>query len=113
MLELARSVAVTVPQSRLIDVREIRGLPDDAGRVEGKALAVRRFDQGPGGQRIHMEDFTQVFRLFPEDKYAHRSYGNVAVVLWAETGDAGTYEFVRRLAFSVLIGNADMHLKNW
>jgi serine/threonine-protein kinase HipA len=25
----------------------------------------------------------------------------------------GTYEFVRRLVFSVLIGNGDMHLKNW
>jgi serine/threonine-protein kinase HipA len=33
-------------------------------------------------------------------------------VLWAETGDAGTYEFVRRLVFSVMIGNADMHPKN-
>jgi serine/threonine-protein kinase HipA len=34
-------------------------------------------------------------------------------VLWAETGEGGTYEFVRRLVFSVLIGNGDMHLKNW
>jgi serine/threonine-protein kinase HipA len=34
-------------------------------------------------------------------------------VLWAETGEAGTYEFFRRLVFSVLIGNGDMHLKNW
>ena len=32
---------------------------------------------------------------------------------WAETGEAGTYEFFRRLVFSVLIGNGDMHLKNW
>jgi serine/threonine-protein kinase HipA len=34
-------------------------------------------------------------------------------VLWAETGQEGAYEFVRRLAFTALIGNADMHLKNW
>jgi serine/threonine-protein kinase HipA len=27
--------------------------------------------------------------------------------------EAGTYEFLRRLVFSVLIGNADMHPKNW
>jgi serine/threonine-protein kinase HipA len=113
MLELARAVGITVPLIRLIDVREIRGLPDDAGRVEGKALAVQRFDRGPGGQRVHMEDFAQVFGLFPDDKYARRSYANIAAVLWAETGEAGTYEFVRRIAFSVLIGNADMHLKNW
>ncbi len=60
-----------------------------------------------------MEDFAQVFGLFPDDKYGSRSYANIAAVLWAETGDAGTYEFVRRLVFSVLTGNADMHLKNW
>jgi serine/threonine-protein kinase HipA len=34
-------------------------------------------------------------------------------VLWAETGETGTYDFLRRLVFSVLIGNGDMHLKNW
>jgi serine/threonine-protein kinase HipA len=60
-----------------------------------------------------MEDFAQVFGLFPDEKYGERSYANIAAVLWAETGEAGTYEFVRRLVFSVLIGNADMHLKNW
>jgi serine/threonine-protein kinase HipA len=60
-----------------------------------------------------MEDFAQVFGLFPGDKYGHRSYANIASVLWAESGEEATYEFVRRLVFSVLIGNADMHLKNW
>jgi hypothetical protein len=28
---------------------------------------------------------------------------NIAAVLWAEAGEGGTYEFVRRLVFSVLI----------
>jgi serine/threonine-protein kinase HipA len=60
-----------------------------------------------------MEDFAQVFGIFPEGKYKSVSYANIARVLWAETGERGTYEFVKRLAFSVLIGNADMHLKNW
>jgi serine/threonine-protein kinase HipA len=41
------------------------------------------------------------------------SYGNIARVLWAETGEQGTHEFIKRLVYSVLIGNADMHLKNW
>ena len=31
----------------------------------------------------------------------------------AEAGGAAADEFVRRLVFNVLIGNADMHLKNW
>jgi serine/threonine-protein kinase HipA len=113
MMALARAVGIGVPRTRLIETRDILGLPEDAGIIEGKALAVQRFDRGPGGATIHMEDFAQVFGLYQEDKYRHRSYANIAAVLWAETGEAGTYEFLRRLIFSVLIGNADMHLKNW
>jgi serine/threonine-protein kinase HipA len=113
MLELARAIGITVPAIKLISIEEIQGLPKDAARLKGKALAVQRFDRADGGQRIHMEDFAQVFGVFPNNKYEGRSYANIAAVLWAEMGDAGTYEFVRRLAFSVLIGNADMHLKNW
>jgi serine/threonine-protein kinase HipA len=95
-----------------VPVAEIEGLPSDAARLKGSALAIERFDRA-AGRRIHMEDFAQVFGLFPDDKYGERSYANIAAVLWAETGEAGTYEFVRRLVFSVLIGNGDMHLKNW
>ncbi|HXM94860.1 MAG TPA: type II toxin-antitoxin system HipA family toxin [Candidatus Dormibacteraeota bacterium] len=113
MMELARRVGITVPAVRLVDIAKIQGLPKDTQSVAGNALAVERFDRGPGGQRVHMEDFAQVFGLFPDDKYGHRSYANVASVLWAESGQESTYEFVRRLVFSVLIGNADMHLKNW
>lgn len=113
MLELARATGIQVPPVRLVPVAEIEGLPADAARLKGNALAVERFDRAPGGRRIHMEDFAQVFGLFPDDKYGERSYANIAAVLWAETGEEGTYEFVRRLVFSVLIGNADMHLKNW
>ena len=113
MLELARAVGITVPEIRLVPISDIQGLPPAAARMEGKALVVQRFDRAAGGRRIHMEDFAQVFGLFPDDKYGHRSYANIASVLWAETGEGGTYEFVRRLVFSVLIGNGDMHLKNW
>lgn len=113
MLALARAVGIDVPPNHLVYISDIRGLPPDAGRMEGQALAVQRFDRGPGGGLIHMEDFAQVFGLFPDDKYDRRSYANVAAVLWAETGEDGTYEFVRRVVFSVLIGNGDMHLKNW
>ena len=112
MMELARAIGLHVPAVRLVPVADIRGLPQDAARMKGSALVVERFDR-VGGRRIHMEDFAQVFGLFPEDKYGHRSYASIASVLWAETGDADTYEFVRRVVFSVLIGNGDMHLKNW
>ena len=74
---------------------------------------MQRFDRGPGGEPIHMEDFAQVFGLFPDDKYGRRSYANIASVLWAETGRRSHLRVCPRLVFSVLIGNADMHLKNW
>jgi len=113
MLALARAVGIEVPRTELIDIQDIEGLPREAANLEGKALAVQRFDRGPNEEVIHMEDFAQVFGLFPQDKYHHRSYANIAAVLWAETGEAGTFEFFRRLVFSVLMGNGDMHLKNW
>ncbi len=60
-----------------------------------------------------MEDFAQVFDLYPNRKYGKASYEDIARVLWAETGEEGIREFTRRLAVTVLIGNGDMHLKNW
>jgi serine/threonine-protein kinase HipA len=113
MLELARRVGIAVPANRLVDIEKIKGLPEEARTAGGKALAVQRFDRVPGGDPVHMEDFAQVFGLYPDGKYGRRSYANIASVLWAETGEEATWEFVRRLVFSVLIGNADMHLKNW
>lgn len=113
MLELARRVGVAVPENKLVDISRIKGLPKQAHTAEGKALAVKRFDRLPDGKPVHMEDFAQVFGEFPNDKYKHRSYANIAAVLWAEIGEGAVEEFVRRLVFSVLIGNADMHLKNW
>ena len=37
----------------------------------------------------------------------------IAEVVAAEGGNEGIAEFIRRLVFNTLIGNADMHLKNW
>jgi serine/threonine-protein kinase HipA len=113
MLELARRVGIAVPENRLVATADIAGLPEEARAPETKALAVRRFDRLPDAQPVHMEDFTQVFGQFPNHKYKFRSYANIAAVLWAEAGEEAVVEFVRRLVFSVVIGNADMHLKNW
>ncbi len=113
MLELARRGGIEVPKNKLIAIDKIKGLPEESGTVGKLALAVERFDRRGDGSRVHMEDFAQVFGLYPNDKYEHKSYANIASVLWAETGQEATYEFVRRVVFSVLIGNADMHLKNW
>lgn len=69
MLELARAVGIQVPPVRLVSVADIEGLPAETARLPGNALAIERFDRGAGGRRVHMEDFAQVFGLFPDDKY--------------------------------------------
>jgi serine/threonine-protein kinase HipA len=113
MMTLAQAVGIDVPDIQLLDLDQIAGLPDGIGRLEGAAYAIRRFDRTAAGERVHMEDFAQVFGVYPDDKYKHATYRAIAKVLWLETGEAGITEFIRRLIFNALIGNADMHLKNW
>jgi serine/threonine-protein kinase HipA len=113
MLTLARAAGVSVPELRLVPMADIHNVPAGAFAGGGQALVVRRFDRAADGARIHMEDFAQVFDLYPNRKYGMASYEDIARVLWAETGEAGMREFTRRLAVTALIGNGDMHLKNW
>jgi serine/threonine-protein kinase HipA len=113
MMTLAKGVGIDVPDIQLLGLDQIAGLPDGIGRLEGAAYAIRRFDRTADGERVHMEDFAQVFGVYPADKYKQASYRAIAKVLWLETGEAGVTEFIRRLVFNALIGNADMHLKNW
>ena len=114
MLELARGVGIEVPVAKLIDLKDIDKLPEDLGPLRGsQALAVARFDRTPAGGPVHMEDFAQVFGLYPADKYKTRSLMNIARVLSAEGEYEDVLEFIRRITFNALIGNADAHLKNW
>lgn len=113
MMTLARLSGIEVPQIKLVDTATIKGLPIDLPASFGQSLAIERFDRGPRGKRIHAEDFAQVFGLYQGDKYGKASYENIASVLWAEAGEADVKELVRRIVFSTLTGNADMHVKNF
>jgi serine/threonine-protein kinase HipA len=112
MMTLARQIGIDVPEIDLIDVKEIEGLPEGLGVITGKAFVIRRFDRSDSGP-VHIEDFAQVFGVHPDDKYKKASYRSIAHVLQVETDEQSVAEFIRRLVFSTLIGNADMHLKNW
>lgn len=113
MLELARAIDIPVPALKLVPIKEIHGLPEEAKHLKGNALVIERFDRATHPARIHIEDFAQVFGLFPEKKYEKRNYANIAQVLSMETTEKNVADFFRRLIFSMLIGNGDMHLKNW
>ena len=113
MMTLARLIGIDVPEVGLISVDDIGNLPEDIGRLSGQALAVKRFDRSDDGSAVHIEDFAQVFGVYPEDKYKKASARNIAGVIGAECGEGDIAELIRRLTFNTLIGNADMHLKNW
>ena len=113
MMTLARLIGIDVPALELVDVDAIGNLPKDIGKLEGKALAIQRFDRLADGVPVHIEDFAQVFGVYPDKKYEKANYRNIAKVIALEGGDADIAEFIRRLTFNTLIGNADMHLKNW
>jgi serine/threonine-protein kinase HipA len=112
MLSFARRVGIEVPDIGLVDSADIRNLPTGVRNDLGHAMYIRRFDR-EGKQRIHIEDFAQIFRQFPSDKYRNVSYGNMLAGIYRTLGEEQAHEFVRRLVFSIGIGNADMHLKNW
>ncbi len=112
-MTIARQIGIDVPEIGLVDIKEVEGLPDGLGELRGnKAFFIRRFDRSEEGA-IHIEDFAQVFRRYPEQKYDKASYRNIATVLGVETSQTDIAEFIRRLVFCTLIGNDDMHLKNW
>jgi serine/threonine-protein kinase HipA len=112
MLTFARRVGIDVPEIGLIESGDVGNLPPEVRKDLGKAMYIRRFDRG-GDSRIHIEDFAQIFNQYPANKYENVSYANMLAGIWRTMGEEGAKEFVRRLTFSIGIGNADMHLKNW
>jgi serine/threonine-protein kinase HipA len=110
-MRLAEKLGIDVPEIDLLPLHDIDGLPDGISRYGASAYAIRRFDRGPDSP-IHIEDFAQVFGVFPDDKYKG-SYREILRILAIETDERSIIQFIRRLTYSVLIGNGDMHLKNW
>jgi len=81
-------------------------------------LAVERFDRGPGGQRIHMEEFAQVLGYEPKHKYGkglEKDYSDMLRIIdqLSVRPAQDVQEFVNRFVTFILMGNTDAHLKNW
>jgi serine/threonine-protein kinase HipA len=113
MMTLARAVGIDVPEFGLVPVGSIGNLPPEFAEDKTNAYFIRRFDRGPDGERIHAEDFNQIYGQYPEKKYEEHGYTGMAKDIWAILGEKGLTEFIRRVIFNAAIGNADMHLKNW
>ncbi|HET9049948.1 MAG TPA: type II toxin-antitoxin system HipA family toxin [Chiayiivirga sp.] len=94
----------------------------DTAQVElsddGQLLLVERFDLDDSGQRLGFEDVASLMGLrvrdtLSERKY-HGSYQRVAELLGMITGNRYDLQrFYEQLAFSIMVGNGDAHLKNF
>lgn len=113
-LALAEAIGMDVPERELVEQSEFEGIPEEFRTLsDGSVLLVRRFDRGAGGERIHIEDFAQVFGVHPSRKYEGAAYHDIAAALNVAVSLGAALEFVRRLALAAVTGNGDMHLKNW
>jgi serine/threonine-protein kinase HipA len=98
-------------------------LPDDPivdlhmGGIEGfpdQALIIKRFDRTADGQRIHFEEFNQLLG-YPSDAKYGGSHHSMADFIRATSGclPAEIYRLYLRILAGLLLGNTDMHLKNF
>lgn len=115
IMSLAKEVGIEVPETRLVPMRQIEGLPPEAVNermADENALAVRRFDRTATG-RIHAEDFAQALSMRADHKYRRYTYAHFARILAAFCDEQSVNEFSKRLMYAALTGNADLHAKNW
>mgnify|MGYP001035136754 CR=1 FL=1 len=113
-MKLAGAAGVRTADFWLVESDKVSGVPEEYMSYGPYALAVKRFDRQPGGRRIQIEDFAQIFGALPDAKYVT---GNEATVLNAVrrfcTDSRGELlEATRRLMVSILVGDGDRHLKN-
>jgi serine/threonine-protein kinase HipA len=117
-LRLARAAGVAACDAYLVPLSQLAAQHHyELGDMQAhtRFLAVPRYDRAAGRQRIHCEDFAQVFGVMPEDKYSpDYSYLGVAATFLAypSLGQAAVHELLRRIVVNEMLGNADMHLKN-
>ncbi len=86
--------------------------------IPGHALLVERFDRTPEGAKLRLEDFAQVLARPRGADFRGKyegSYEQVAAAILRHSArpEIDRARFFSALVFSLVIGNADAHLKNW
>lgn len=99
MMELARAVGIDVPRVGLTKVDSIENLPHGIETSGTHAFVIDRFDRTTNRNLVHIEDFVQVFGVYPDDKYDKASIRNIASVIGVEGQQADIEELIRRLVF--------------
>lgn len=94
------------------DVVELR-----VGEVYGfeeQALIIKRFDRDDKGGRIHFEELNQLLNLKSKAKY-NGAYKDMADFIYNTKNcmPAEGYRLYQRILAGLLLGNTDMHFKNF
>ena len=104
-LELAHRVGLTTVDTEILEYEDVR------------AIAISRYDRGPGEARIHQEDLAQAVGLNTSDPNRRFQWGSklptlrhAAEVLREDGGNPD--DLLRLVTFSHIVGNTDMHAKN-
>ena len=105
-LGLARRAGLSVPGFEVIKDRD-----------GASGLLVERFDRrivGGAVQRLAQEDTCQLLNKWPADKY-RVSFNDIAkrLVRVVSSPEASIMNLIEQVAFSWIIGNGDMHAKNY
>ncbi len=117
MMRLAAVAGIQTPEVKLVKLGDI----DLAGLVglsipqwETWAYAIKRYDRTTE-DRVHVEDFAQVFNVYADQEYKATNYDTVGRLIFDLFPNRFEQlaEFIRRLVVNILIGNGDAHLKNW
>ncbi len=94
----------------------IKVVPHSLIRFDDDELAyiTKRIDRGPKGDKIPMEDMCQLTEHLTEHKY-RGSYEQIAraIKMYSVAPQIDTADFYDQVLFSWVVGNADMHLKNY
>jgi serine/threonine-protein kinase HipA len=115
-MKFARHVGIDTAAVFLEDAANVSGLEEVAAENPGSSLLVERFDRLASGSRVHTEEVAQVLDIptaRENAKYREANFETIAIFIAAHTGIATIGEVVDRIAFNILIGNGDAHLKNW
>lgn len=116
-MHLSKLTGIEIPYFSLINLEQINNLPLQHYNKSDKAFVIKRFDRDiVDGQmtKHHIEDFCQILNLRAQNKYD----GNISIILktikdFSFQPEKDIEEFFRRMTVCVLMGNGDMHLKNW
>lgn len=111
-MKLAESAGVEIPEIRLIPLSSLDNLPVLQLPDETDVYAIRRFDRGPAGKKIHTEDFAQVFNLYPHEKYSRANYEQIGRILlrFSTAGIADVCAMAQRLLVNILLANGVMRI---